>query len=635
MLVLTLAGIFSGKALAQTAGTAAITTPQANAFPEITFYLDVQDSQGNPIQHLQPTDLVVLENGNPLPVSSLEELRPGAQLALAINPGSGLAQRNSQGQSRLDDFIASLEAWARSRQGSTLDDLSLTVTNGPEIAHTDSYTRWYSTLLALQIDPATAQPNLDSLARAITLASDAAPRPGMERVVLFISDPLEEALLPALDNLATQALQQNVRIYTWTVASPGNDVSQSETRLAELASLTGGQSFTYQGNEPVPDPEQYLEALRGAYQVAYQSAVKESGSHQVVVRIQTPSGEIETSPRTYEVNLLPPQPAFVTPPLEINRNPPSVESTEVETTTSPYSTYQPTRVDLQIITSFPDERQRPIRQSTLFVNNEPIQVNNEPPYDWFTWDISQYSASAQYTLRAEVLDSLGLAGSSIDHTVQVIIDQPDQNRAGWIQKNAAILAGLAVLLAGTILGLVLLLGGKIRPRSPAAIRRARRARIDPVTQPVPVKSLPAPRKVSGWVNRLHRPQRQVSPTARAFLSRVEEGESISPTTPLPITADEITLGSDPKYAMLVIDDPSIEGLHARLTRQEDGSYRLADEGSIAGTWVNYTPIAQGGILLEHGDLVHIGRVGFRFNLRQPSGSTKSTITIIKQDEPPI
>ena len=62
----------------------------------------------------------------------------------------------------------------------------------------------------------------------------------------------------------------------------------------------------------------------------------------------------------------------------------------------------------------------------------------------------------------------------------------------------------------------------------------------------------------------------------------------------------------------------MEGLHALLSRKRDGTFRLKDQGSVAGTWVNYAPVSQGGTQVEHGDLIHIGRVGFRLLLGKPT-----------------
>jgi pSer/pThr/pTyr-binding forkhead associated (FHA) protein len=87
--------------------------------------------------------------------------------------------------------------------------------------------------------------------------------------------------------------------------------------------------------------------------------------------------------------------------------------------------------------------------------------------------------------------------------------------------------------------------------------------------------------------------------------------------PIVITSETATFGSDPNQADQLVEDGSVAELHARLTRESQGVFRLSDEGSIAGTWVNYAPISSDGIILEQGDLVHIGRVGFRFIMRNP------------------
>jgi pSer/pThr/pTyr-binding forkhead associated (FHA) protein len=58
----------------------------------------------------------------------------------------------------------------------------------------------------------------------------------------------------------------------------------------------------------------------------------------------------------------------------------------------------------------------------------------------------------------------------------------------------------------------------------------------------------------------------------------------------------------------------VSGLHAQITRVAGGGYLIRDQGSVAGTWVNYEPVPAAGRSLEHGDLIHVGRVGLRFRL---------------------
>jgi pSer/pThr/pTyr-binding forkhead associated (FHA) protein len=77
----------------------------------------------------------------------------------------------------------------------------------------------------------------------------------------------------------------------------------------------------------------------------------------------------------------------------------------------------------------------------------------------------------------------------------------------------------------------------------------------------------------------------------------------------------MTFGSDPIQATRVLDDPSVSPLHARL-KAENGQFMLSDEKSVAGTWVNYEPLAAPRPL-RHGDVLQIGRLSYRFMLRRP------------------
>ena len=82
----------------------------------------------------------------------------------------------------------------------------------------------------------------------------------------------------------------------------------------------------------------------------------------------------------------------------------------------------------------------------------------------------------------------------------------------------------------------------------------------------------------------------------------------------------------------MLNDPSLDPLHARLTRSESGLFRLADNDSVAGTWINYTPVSKEGSQLEHGDLVHFGHIGFRFIIRQPIRVRKPVVIYLEASE---
>jgi pSer/pThr/pTyr-binding forkhead associated (FHA) protein len=99
------------------------------------------------------------------------------------------------------------------------------------------------------------------------------------------------------------------------------------------------------------------------------------------------------------------------------------------------------------------------------------------------------------------------------------------------------------------------------------------------------------------------------------------GESI------PLIGTDIFIGSDPSLTAVPLEDPSVDRMHARLIRQVDGGYLLKDQGSIAGTWVNYEEIPKEGLLLSDGDRVHFGRAFFQF--ARPNASHRRIIHVCK------
>ena len=124
--------------------------------------------------------------------------------------------------------------------------------------------------------------------------------------------------------------------------------------------------------------------------------------------------------------------------------------------------------------------------------------------------------------------------------------------------------------------------------------------------------------------------------ADAFLRRLQPdplaapGETFKPADvlPIPLTARETTFGADPKQSTQVLDDPSLEGRHALITRNENGDFFVVDAGTIGGTWVNFEPVGPEAHLLRHGDVIHFGQLVFRFELREPPEPTPPKVNKI-------
>jgi len=622
----------------QAASTIYLSPPEIGEFPLLSAYLDVIDAQGNFVTGLAPSDVTILEDDIQLPLTGLQAQRPGVQFVLAITPGAALEIRDGQGRSRYQRLVEGLLNGAWDEQESGLDDFSLITSEGAILIHNSNPAQLSSLLAVYQLPAPDAQPTLETLAQALEIAADPLPRPGMERAVLFITPPQVADVTAGLQTLAARANQQNIHIYIWLVAAPEYFGLPEANQLSSLAAQTGAGFFAFSGTEAVPDLETYLEPLRPSYRLVYESRVASAEAHQFSAQVNLPEGLLVSAPQTFEVNLQPPDPTLVTPPVVISRGfAPSATAAELSSTD-----LTPLEQTLTIAVVFPDGYPRPLVRSTLIVDEVVIAENTAPPFDTFRWDLRSYTQDGLHTLRVEVIDSLGLIGQSPESVVQVTVPTTEQGVIVAFERQRLLIVGLGVLVAGSVLALVLIIGGRIRPQAAGrgrkgSQRKTARQRLekDPVTQPVaiaPADTLAGQTRspFSGWLERLPRRTQPAAPQPLAFLTPlVEAGAPVLPP-PLPLDAEPVSMGRDPQQATLLINDPSVDELHAHLTPQND-SFLLVDAGSTAGTWVNYTRIPPEGVILEHGDLVHLGRTGFRFTLQANGPRRKPTVQPL---EPP-
>jgi hypothetical protein len=603
-------------------------------FPQVEAYLQVQDGQGRFYPGLKPSDLQLIEDQSALSVDGLDVLRPGVQFVLAVSGGPAFEVHNSKGISRYDYIVQALGQWAEHRQGSNIDDLSLLTTSGTEFLHSSDTMQWRTALISATVDANQVTPNLDTLFRAVETAADPLPREGMGHAILFVSPPLEAQASLSLENLTARANQLGVHIFTWVVTPPGAPASKGTQDLIDLAAATGGQYANITGEEDIPDLETYLEPLRSIYHLRYTSQIKTGGTHQISVNLQTSDGTVTSPPLAFDLSIQPPDPAFISPELEIVRKPPNAGQFTADFTEVPISQYSPQKQDLQILIDFPDGRKRALKRTALYVDGKLVEEHTSPPFDRFTWDLSGYTQSGMHSLRVEAQDELGLTGKSMDTDVTVTLDIPAPNIWRSLAGHIPVLAGLTLLLVAALFLLGMILGGRLQPYAGKIPKRLKRAH-KPVAPPAPLVSELATRRLSQWVNRLQWPQRRSIQTADAFLTRIQEGAEHESIPPIPLPSDkEITLGSDPEQATLLLDDPSVEALHACLKKQ-DGAFVVQDLGSIAGTWVNYEPSSPDGTQLHHADLIYFGRVGFRFSLRKPGMQAKPKVINQRQRKEPL
>jgi hypothetical protein len=101
-------------------------------------------------------------------------------------------------------------------------------------------------------------------------------------------------------------------------------------------------------------------------------------------------------------------------------------------------------------------------------------------------------------------------------------------------------------------------------------------------------------------------------TAVGFLEVVSSVTSVSQRLELPEV--EMKIGRSPKQANIVFhNDPTVSRIHATIVR-EGSVFRIFDEQSTSGSFVNEQRVPQPGLQLVDGDEIRLGAVRLRFRL---------------------
>jgi len=615
------------------------------SFPHLTAYLDVNDPTGAFIHGLTPQDVILQENDQPISPTVLEEQKTGVQLVVAIAPGDTFTIRDGQGVSRYEYLLQGMLAGSWADQPPGVDDFSLLTIGGPQLTHSSDPDDLVTALEQYQITGTLAAPNLEVLSSAIQVMAGSAPHPGMERAILFITPPQDNEVSLGLQSIITSAIQENIHIYVWMVAAQEALTLPEIDLLRNLAAQTQAAFFAFSHEEPVPDLETILEPMRYVYQLGYDSRVTSPGAQQVFAQISAGSETFASQPVSFEIDLQQPAVAWLTPPDEIAR---SFSNQPTEVVANEVSGLEPSEQVLRIRVSFPDGYERPLTRTSLYVDGVLTAENTSPPFDQFSWDLRPYSQGGVHTLRVEATDSLGMVGQSGEASIK--ISMPSLAKGIWVvlwQKRTLVL-GATGLIAISILVLVLIMGGRIRPkpypgqvRRPAVLRDKNPARMkqipmhmrrDGLTETTQNSTVPPARSRSrfttllGWLPWFRR--KETPQPAIANLVPLAGHDEITLPAPLQINAEDVTLGSEAGQAQLVITDPSIEAVHTRIQRNGE-SFWISDLGSVAGTWVNFGIVPPEGLRLEHADIIHMGQVGFRFNLTEPGHLRKVVVTPVE------
>ncbi|HET9908069.1 MAG TPA: FHA domain-containing protein [Anaerolineales bacterium] len=629
ILSLSLLAVPFTSARAQTAAYAEIASVDAQNFPQISTLVDVYNANGEFMTGLRASDFTVYEDGEPRNADAISESNVPVQIVVAINPGPALAVRDANAVPRFTYVVDMLGRWADAQPADSQDDLSLVSLSGSLITHATAKD-WFVSLGSFKPDFRSTTPNLQTLSIALDTVTAQSRQPGMKRAILLITPHMDDAGIDStIAPLIQRAIDSKVRVFVWFVDAPEYSVTPSGNAFKSLAQQTNGSFFAFSGVEPFPDPNQFFSPLRHVYNLTYTSALKTAGDHTLGMYVEAPEGRIPALDKPFSVDIQPPNPIFVSPPLQITRQPAEDD---------PYNSdaLVPAQQAVEIIVEFPDGHERELKRTTLYVDGQAVTENISAPFESFMWDLSAYSKSGQHEIIVEAEDVLGISKSSIGIPVTLTIVQPPRGIRAFLARYRSYLVIGAIALAGLAL-LGILLRGRAGTATPRSRRETRKQFEDPLTQPVvaltepPIsatkKTKTEPRSLrSGWLQ--PKPARVAE--APAYLIRLTNGGEPASVSPIPVQEKDMTFGTDPVQSKRVLDDASISPLHARIRQIDDGTFIIYDHGSVAGTWVNYEPVMRDGRRLTHGDRIHFGQLVYRFDLSRPPAASEPKVITKKQ-----
>jgi hypothetical protein len=260
---------------------------------------------------------------------------------------------------------------------------------------------------------------------------------------------------------------------------------------------------------------------------------------------------------------------------------------------------QPVALSFSTVVSWLDGTERALDSAQLIVNGAIVQEIDVSDIDRFTAEISNFNYGPN-TVQVAVLDEQGLTATSPEITLTVLQGETavpeDIEATGFFSNRVLSVIGGCFLILFLLAALILLI---------LAIRRRRSSNV-PEPEIYASDAPPSRREAS-------RQPAETTTNAKGDTSYIEILQSVTRMPPaLALSAVEHRIGRNPNQADIVFEnDITLSRLHAIIVL-EGSDYRIYDEGSTSGTWVNGQPVPEYGSQLFDGDNIQLGDVIIRY-----------------------
>lgn len=590
VLLLLLAAAGAAQGQEEPASRLFITDSDTSRMPVVTLRAYGLAGDGRPLD-LGEEDLLIFHDGEPvsdaaIEVGGAEEV--GTLTIFLIDATAGIADQLPTIQQRIEEFANATymkeqtDLIAIYRVGGTGAELLLEPTG-----FYNSVRNFFSSPLEAHDGPTAL---IDSTMGLLNDAPGMAPDPAMVTSIVVFSDGTDAVSTEyEAGEVAPRAAELGVPVHTVWLQNEELSISQETGRayLEEVAGGSRGVAASLSQPETITTIFERIAALRSQQMIHYRLEDPAGGDVPVTLGLASEAGaQTET---TITISAEAPTVTLDIPP---------------ESRTISLPNLEPVQLNLSAEVGWLDGVERTVETAALFVNGQ--RVADVPPGDLqqFQVEIPNLFYGVN-TLHMAITDEQGMLARSPE--VALSIEEGERAIPEALQPAGLDLGAAVPICLGAGLLLALLgLGGFLAYRSgrlPAfrgrSRRKQRRERVGEEAPPGDVYGEPAfppPPEGSGY--------------APGYLEVVEAA------TPMPahirLLDDETRIGRSPSLVDVAFEqDPTVSRLHATIIWDRQ-VFRLYDDESTSGTWVNDQEVPEHGVQLFDGDEIYLGKVQLRF-----------------------
>lgn len=649
VLLIVLLGLVGGQFAAAQEGEGEswlfLTEADASSAPTITLRAFGIDTQGAPLD-LASANLNVTNNG--LGINNLTGGGPeavGTFTVFVIDIPIGVQAQFSAIQQAIEQFASptnmqeQLDYVAIYRVGET-EAIELL----PPTEFHNTVRNFFATPLEPEAGPTAL---IDSLVGLVTTVDSLKPDPDMYTSIVVMSDGTDVVSTQFQEgDVVAQANAVRIPIHTISLNNVNLQPDSQEVGRNFLANLAGGSRGVAAAlDEPanVQSVWDRITAFRNHTLIQYTIEELTAGEQQVVLALANePAVQVQT---TVDVSA-------AAPSVTLN-----VPEESRELTLENLDT--PVQLSFSASVTWLDEIQRQLTNAELIVNGTPVQSIDVNELDRFSASIGNF-AYGQNTIQIAVTDDQGQQATSPAITLTVNEGEtsvPEEIQGGETASTVLrFVIGCFVVLVVLVL-LALLAVATRRWRILQRLGLARVLRRIPFLRPYLEDAADVQRfgrQAQGYQKEFQRyapdssqddwgqpqeyGQQQGWPEANTWDQPQDEGMSPWPAVQQPpmsqstvpylevlesvtrmpaivdLTAVEHHIGRSPAQADIVFEnDITVSRLHASIVFEND-AFRIYDEGSTSGTWVNEQPVSNQGQTLHDGDEIRLGAAVMRYRL---------------------